>query len=484
MVFYILDLGQMLQENANVIETKAKEEEDLEMKAIDLFEKKSLSWGSKIPVRDRYQKKWDGYFVVFLKVKEDVQEDDDECGYELRVEGKRGKILAGGAHTKIQVHEVKDGKKENRSATPNLLFFSSLGVKLNNEKGAKYSTTDHIDGNHKNNDFTNIQLLSRGKNSSKGGQTRRCHGKAHSKAVIAMDKMNGDQVHVFESVRQAARELKLHQGDISAAALGKVKSAGGYLWRFVIDPAHEGLEWLEPNDELKKFAPDVQVSKCGKFIKTKYGKITKGNARGDGMPYRLYAGRPAYVYSYIGRYNKPPPRQEDKKCIRHGENDPYEWDPHYKKWLHTNQHLEIGTIAENNKDRHDDNPIMFILLDKNGQKKEGFRTIEAVTLRYSTIDAKTLEDCIKQKKPTSCGKMFILSSNVIEKVYKVDAEGNTLAVYNSCADAARNNNNITRQSVWRSVNENRAINGMRFVKEVVCPFKNHENRKRKRADDE
>jgi hypothetical protein len=52
-----------------------------------------------------------------------------------------------------------------------------------------------------------------------------------SKQVLQMTK-NGEFVAEFPSTMEASRQTRIDQGSISKCCLGKLKSAGNYLWRF------------------------------------------------------------------------------------------------------------------------------------------------------------------------------------------------------------------------------------------------------------
>lgn len=85
----------------------------------------------------------------------------------------------------------------------------------------------HIDGNKRNNDLSNLMLV-----------TREEHTKIHkdlldkSKAVIQMTK-NGEFIKKWKSAKQAERELGIYNSNISKCCHGKLKTTGGFSWKFV-----------------------------------------------------------------------------------------------------------------------------------------------------------------------------------------------------------------------------------------------------------
>lgn len=68
-----------------------------------------------------------------------------------------------------------------------------------------------------------------GYNKERGGI--RGHNSAQAKPVFQIDKATGEIIALWESRAAAGKALHIKTATISAAALGKVKSAGGYKWR-------------------------------------------------------------------------------------------------------------------------------------------------------------------------------------------------------------------------------------------------------------
>lgn len=60
-------------------------------------------------------------------------------------------------------------------------------------------------------------------------------GKEHhnSKTVIQCD-LEGNLIKTFESIRQAANELKIQPNGICLCCKGKLKTSGGYIWKYVL----------------------------------------------------------------------------------------------------------------------------------------------------------------------------------------------------------------------------------------------------------
>lgn len=58
-------------------------------------------------------------------------------------------------------------------------------------------------------------------------------GEAHRKPVFQVDKSTNEIISRFVSVAQAAEMMRLNPGNICKVAKGKVKTCGGYIWRYV-----------------------------------------------------------------------------------------------------------------------------------------------------------------------------------------------------------------------------------------------------------
>ena len=83
--------------------------------------------------------------------------------------------------------------------------------------------------------MANIQLMIWGENNAKSHKDMRSgklkHGHNPQKAVLQYSK-NGEFVAEFVSVSQAKRETGIPQTNISKCCNGKLKHAGGYIWKF------------------------------------------------------------------------------------------------------------------------------------------------------------------------------------------------------------------------------------------------------------
>ena len=90
---------------------------------------------------------------------------------------------------------------------------------------------DRID-DYKPYTLDNIQVVTWIKNRSKSNSDRKNGvNNKNSKAVIQTAK-DGEFITEHYSIRQASRDTKINQSDISQCCLGKLNSSGGFCWKY------------------------------------------------------------------------------------------------------------------------------------------------------------------------------------------------------------------------------------------------------------
>lgn len=82
---------------------------------------------------------------------------------------------------------------------------------------------DRID-NTKDYSFENLQIITWKENNEKG--RKEC-----SKKVMQYD-LNGNYIRTFKSIIDASKETNVYHSNISSCCKGKLKTSGGYIWRY------------------------------------------------------------------------------------------------------------------------------------------------------------------------------------------------------------------------------------------------------------
>jgi len=90
---------------------------------------------------------------------------------------------------------------------------------------------NHIDENKANNVVSNLEWCTVTENINYGTRTAKS-AKALSKSV-GQYTPNGELVKVWKSTMEVERQLGVSNGNISAVARGKFKTAYGYVWKYI-----------------------------------------------------------------------------------------------------------------------------------------------------------------------------------------------------------------------------------------------------------
>ena len=98
-------------------------------------------------------------------------------------------------------------------------------------------TVNHKDENKLNNSVSNLEWLSRKDNLSYGTRTKRAaeaniNNPKKSKQVQQLDKSTNELLATFPSTKEAERLTGIYHGHIIACCRSRIKSAGGYVWRY------------------------------------------------------------------------------------------------------------------------------------------------------------------------------------------------------------------------------------------------------------
>ena len=93
---------------------------------------------------------------------------------------------------------------------------------------------NHKDENKQNNMMDNLEWCERNYNNNYGKQSkigRRLSSEKRMKKINQYD-LNGNLMKTYKGVRIAEEETGVHNSNIIKCCKGKVKSAGGYIWKY------------------------------------------------------------------------------------------------------------------------------------------------------------------------------------------------------------------------------------------------------------
>ena len=123
----------------------------------------------------------------------------------------------------LQVCLCKDGKAKQSNV--HRLVAEAFIQNPNN-----LETVNHKDEVKTNNVASNLEWMSQKDNINYGTRTKRS-AETRSKSVLMLDKSTGELLATFSSLMEAERVTGIDDGNISKCCLGKLKSAGGYVWK-------------------------------------------------------------------------------------------------------------------------------------------------------------------------------------------------------------------------------------------------------------
>ena len=92
-------------------------------------------------------------------------------------------------------------------------------------------TVNHKDEVKTNNVASNLEWMSQRDNLNYGTHNKRV-AESLSKQVQMLDKSTGELLATFPSTHDAGRVTGINQGNISQCCRGKLKSTGGYIWKY------------------------------------------------------------------------------------------------------------------------------------------------------------------------------------------------------------------------------------------------------------
>ena len=131
----------------------------------------------------------------------------------------------------LQVILHKDGHTKH-------LFVHRLVSEAFIQNPNNLDTVNHKDEDKTNNAANNLEWLSFRDNHEYGTRNKRVseaniNHPSLSKQVQMFDKKTGELLATFPSTCEAGRVTGINQSSISKCCNGKLKSSGGYIWRYI-----------------------------------------------------------------------------------------------------------------------------------------------------------------------------------------------------------------------------------------------------------
>lgn len=124
----------------------------------------------------------------------------------------------------VYVHLHQDGK--SKVVTVHRLVASAFIPNPNN-----LETVNHINYIKDDNRVENLEWMSYSENSGNKNPDKNPDKRIAGKQIEQLD-LNGNILAEFDNISQAAKELQINRGNINQVCLGKLKTAGGYIFRY------------------------------------------------------------------------------------------------------------------------------------------------------------------------------------------------------------------------------------------------------------
>jgi hypothetical protein len=255
------------------------------------------------------------------------------------------------------------------------------------------------------------------------------------KAVIQFD-FQGNFVNEYPSMSAAARETGICVGNIALCIKGKIKSAGGFQWKFRNDPLFStGIVKIEPVQYKKQYIeakyrkrkPVLQYNKEGKFIKEYRcrDEAAKENGISISAIIDCLNGKAKTSAGFIWRY-----KSNASGSTKIEDIEPVKYDPNFRLRavlqfdLHGHFIGEYRTITEAKNNVN--TTCSSISLCASGK----YKTAGGFQWRYKDDPIFTNGICpIGPAKPTA--------SPLRKAVYQFDLQGNFVKEYPSITEASR-----------------------------------------------
>lgn len=138
---------------------------------------------------------------------------------------KKGKVLKQGLRKDGYYQVVLSKDSITKSYSVHRLVYSAFFGEIPFDK-----EINHIDEDTTNNKLENLNLLSHKSNLNWGSAKERLS--ENKKKPVKQFSVNGELIKSFQSTVSASSETGISQGNISSCCLGKLKTAGGFIWKY------------------------------------------------------------------------------------------------------------------------------------------------------------------------------------------------------------------------------------------------------------
>lgn len=122
------------------------------------------------------------------------------------------------------------------------------------EKGVGCDTVDHIDGNTKNNVASNLEWITQAEQNRRAhalNASRKSSAPKQSKPILGKKAGSDDEWVRYDSACDAARKLSLDKDNLSQCLKGKLRTCGGYVWKYApVAPDLPNEVWKDLTDEV------------------------------------------------------------------------------------------------------------------------------------------------------------------------------------------------------------------------------------------
>ena len=145
---------------------------------------------------------------------------------------------------------------------------------IQNDNPAIKTVANHIDGDKYNNHWKNLEWVSTKENNQHAidmGLTK------ITKRRVTQYDLNGNEIKVFESLDAAKKATGVDDGGIVKACKGKLKTCGGFKWKYTDENPNEqelDEEELESFVQIKDF-PNYLIDRAGRVYSKPYKKFLK-----------------------------------------------------------------------------------------------------------------------------------------------------------------------------------------------------------------